>query len=761
MPVLNPWLARLQVNTGAANTENVFEPQVVGLANGNVLVVWTEFGTMGVASAAGFDIVGKIYDAEGNVVRDSYRLSATLFEDDEFDFDIAATNDGGFIVVYVDDDIGTANQERIWWQRHDATGAESDFLEIASNTTSDAFLNPKVVVDQSDNSSIVTYAVSTGSTINLRAREVDGNGNFAFDQFIASGPMANAADYNTSATEDGHVFITFVGASGTIGGLEYGGDGTLYENVPDTTGSDSQNAVLRDGKFVYVEQTAAGIRYVVLDPETDTVFGFGTLPNPGADDFNEPSVAALPDGGFVIVWDNDTANTLMGQYFDAVGVAAEAPQTLVVANGGFPTTPYVAASADGRVLLTWSENADVHLAIWDTRGGTIDGASLAPGATPNHFVGTTIFTSTREGANVVGSLYDDLLLGQEGDDRLLGQGGDDVIYGRDGDDVLSGGDGDDTIVGGLGNDRINGQGGFDLLSGNAGDDIITGGFDPDTINGGAGNDLISANPGDDSVQGSQGSDTIFGGGGNDAIDGGADDDYLYGQAGNDTITGSIGNDEINGGADNDQLAGQDGNDTIFGSLGNDVMLGGNGDDYLHGGNQSDTIGGNDGADTIYGGTGTDTLNGGAGADFLQGGDQADDVNGQADNDTVRGGAGNDTVNGGDGDDLVFGDDGNDILYGSLGNDQLRGGAGDDRLSGGSGTDRFNFEDGWGNDTISDFADDGIEKINLFGVTGATGLGELTITDTAQGALIEYGGQSILVQGVAAAQLGSDDFIFAI
>ena len=108
---------------------------------------------------------------------------------------------------------------------------------------------------------------------------------------------------------------------------------------------------------------------------------------------------------------------------------------------------------------------------------------------------------------------------------------------------------------------------------------------------------------------------------------------------------------------------------------------------------------------------------------------------------MNGGAGNDTLRGGNG---------NDVLIGADGNDQLRGDAG---------TDRFNFDDGWGNDTIQDFANNGLEKINLAAVAGINNIGDLAIAISGGGALITFGANTILVLGVTAAQLDNSDFIF--
>ena len=116
------------------------------------------------------------------------------------------------------------------------------------------------------------------------------------------------------------------------------------------------------------------------------------------------------------------------------------------------------------------------------------------------------------------------------------------------------------------------------------------------------------------------------------------------------------------------------------------------------------------------------------------------------------------MNGGDGNDLLNGGDGNDTLRGGAGNDVLTGGRHNDQLWGDAGNDRFNFDDGWGDDVIHDFANNGLEKINLAAVNAIATLADLTISNVAGGALISLGADSILVMGITAAQLDSSDFV---
>ena len=59
----------------------------------------------------------------------------------------------------------------------------------------------------------------------------------------------------------------------------------------------------------------------------------------------------------------------------------------------------------------------------------------------------------------------------------------------------------------------------------------------------------------------------------------------------------------------------------------------------------------------------------------------------------------------------------------------------------------------------DFADDGLEKIDLSAVAGIGSLADLTVTDVSGGALIAFGANTITVVGLTAANLDNSDFIF--
>lgn len=136
------------------------------------------------------------------------------------------------------------------------------------------------------------------------------------------------------------------------------------------------------------------------------------------------------------------------------------------------------------------------------------------------------------------------------------------------------------------------------------------------------------------------------------------------------------------------------------------------------------------------------------------------------NDTIYGTRFDDSINGGEGDDTLNGSGGNDRIDGGSGRDRIEGGAGDDILTGGADADRFEFSamQGYidtGHDVITDFQD-GSDLI-VFGIyrygQGPEDMDDLTIYDTGDGAMIEFGQNSILLQNVQASDLDQSDFLF--
>ena len=210
--------------------------------------------------------------------------------------------------------------------------------------------------------------------------------------------------------------------------------------------------------------------------------------------------------------------------------------------------------------------------------------------------------------------------------------------------------------------------------------------------------------------------------------------------------GNVEDNLINGNVGDNVLRGYEGADTIFAGAGEDLIYGGDGDDSL-GGNTDD--------DRLYGGLGNDTLAGGRGDDNLLGEGGNDNLSGFTGDDKLLGGAGNDSLRG---------QDGHDTLEGGSGKDTLVGGDGNDLLTGNFNADRFVFGEGWGDDTITDFAATvDAEKIDLSGVAAITGFTDLSNNHMSQVGsdvvISDLAGNTITLSGVTLGDLDANDFIF--
>jgi serralysin len=83
--------------------------------------------------------------------------------------------------------------------------------------------------------------------------------------------------------------------------------------------------------------------------------------------------------------------------------------------------------------------------------------------------------------DVIGSSFNDIIIGNPQNNALNGGLGDDRIEGSDGDDQLIGGLGNDILLAGNQSDTLDGGDGNDLLTGGGNDDILYGGSGADTF----------------------------------------------------------------------------------------------------------------------------------------------------------------------------------------------------------------------------------------------------------------------------------------
>jgi Ca2+-binding RTX toxin-like protein len=386
--------------------------------------------------------------------------------------------------------------------------------------------------------------------------------------------------------------------------------------------------------------------------------------------------------GDVLVGDAD-ANELLGEGGND-SLRGGAGADVLDGDAGTDTVTYIESGV----------GVDVSLLTGTGSGGTAEGDTLD------------------DVENLIGSLFDDDLTGDDERNLLQGSIGADELVGRGGNDTLEGGIGDDWLSGDNGGDILSGGAGFDFIAYTMAETGVTidlaagiasgGDATGDTFSsiehvaGSDYDDALTGDAGDNILKGFGGADTLVGGLGADAMLGWGDDDtYVVDNAldqvfendgdGNDTVLTSVsyvlaaGADieifrttddtgiaaiDLTGSAFDNEITGNDGANVITGGGGADHLIGRNGDDTYVVDSATDSIteNGGQGIDTVRTST-SFVLTAGADVETLETTDDAGtngiDLTGNANGNIVRGNNGDNRIAGGDGRDTLTGLGGQD------------------------------------------------------------------------------------------------------
>jgi Ca2+-binding RTX toxin-like protein len=680
-----------------------------------------------------------------------------------------------------------------------AAGADVLLGGAGSDTVSYAGSNAAVTVDLT--AQTATGGHATGDTISGFENVVGSD----FNDTIVASAAANRIDggggtdtvsYANAATG------VMVGLTGGVGALGAAGD--ILTNVENLTGS-AFDDVLIGSSAVNIIEGGDGDDFIDggagadrLSGGANTAFGDGVGylgSSVGVTVNLALTTAQISAGdasgdilsGFENLEGSSHADTLLGDAGDNLIRGHQGDDTIEGGAGA----DNLDGGADSDTLRYAASNAAVQVNL------------AANTATGGHATGDTILNFE----NVIGSGFND---------DLIGTAGVNVLDGGLGNDTLEGGAGADTLIGGAGIDtaRYAASAGSVFVDLNlVGPQVSGGDAAGDTLNGvenvigSSFNDNLLGSAAANNLVGGDGNDFIEGRGGADVLDGGNGTfdtlSYVSSAAGvtvnltTNTATGGDATGDIISNFENifgsnaaDTLTGSAGSNNLRGRGGNDVLSGMAGDDVLFGGNGADTLNGGDGIDTVryldereagdpagqrvivnMSGsaiTVSTTSSQLAPSGIVVAAGRAVDTYNQVDTLTgIENVVGTNATLG----DVMVGDDANNDFTGLAGDDNLIGGAGGDTFVGGSGTDIFDggpsYRAGFYDDDF-DFVDyrreanEGGRNHGAAPVQGVTvDLGAGTATDT-------YGNaeQLIDIEGVRGTQLAdsftgssqNDDFV---
>jgi hypothetical protein len=325
----------IQVNTFTDSFQ--IYPTVAVLSDGRVVVIWNSLGQDG----SELGVYGQLLDSSGNKVGDEFRVN-TFTDGNQGVSSVTALPGGGFVVTWCNEDESGPNN-----------GIYGQLLDSSGNKVGDEF-------------QVTTYG------------------------YIADGEVYSSV----AASPNGNFMDVWQDGSGL------GIYGQLFDELGDeidgkfqintfTTGSQSVPSVaaLSNGDFVVAwrndDPGGSGLRVRVqlLDASRNKIgdeFTANTSPVGGQ---GVLSVAALPNGDFVITWGNDGSNGSVlgthGQLFDALRKKiGDEFQANTFATGS-QSAPSVAGLTNGEFVITW-ENYGVDGSGKGVSGQIFCGIDIAP-----------------------------------------------------------------------------------------------------------------------------------------------------------------------------------------------------------------------------------------------------------------------------------------------------------------------------------------------------------------------------------------------
>jgi Putative Ig domain/Bacterial Ig domain len=367
--------AEFQANSASAKEQE--SPAVTALADGGFVTVWQSKDQDG----DNWGVYGQRYDAAGNAVGAEFQVN-TYATNEQQSPSVAALADGGFVVAWQSKDQDGDNWG-VYGQRYDAAG-NAVGAEFQINTYSTVEQQSPSVAALADGGFVVTWQSKSqdGDNWGIYGRRYDAAGNAIGAEFQVNSTTAKEQQSPSLATlADGGFVVTWQskdqdGDNWGVYGQRYDPAGTAVGaefRVNTTTAQEQQNpsvAALADGGFVVTWQSwdqdghewgVYGQRFDAAGNPVDLEFQVNTEFSTHQQD---PTVVGFAGGGFLVTWQSKDQDGddwgVFGQKFDADGDAIGTEFQIHTTAAGAQTDPALAASGEGALLGAWtSPDADL------------------------------------------------------------------------------------------------------------------------------------------------------------------------------------------------------------------------------------------------------------------------------------------------------------------------------------------------------------------------------------------------------------------
>ena len=334
---------------GVAGTQA--DPAVTALSNGDFVVVYEN-----PEAGDNTDLLAHFFDASGNAIGppvSSGLLNGVVGIDRTVDATghpaVAATPDGGFLVAYTDT---TPTDNSIVVRRYDnTTGISAPFVIDSGagpmHQPNVGTVDSAAIAGFADGTSVVVWEFDYADSLRITTY----TSRFSIPPQMGLPLQRDCSDhvltFQTASKERPSA------ASGNIAAIVYAAD-------PGTTTA-GQDIILRLFNSSATQVAAPS-----------TIFGAAS-----SDVFSHPDVAALSDGRFVIVAQDDTTSVLVASIFDPV-THAVTPLSNFASVTGTGTSPHVAGAPGGGFIVSFDgPTGDVVEARFGPGGAVLFNAGVA------------------------------------------------------------------------------------------------------------------------------------------------------------------------------------------------------------------------------------------------------------------------------------------------------------------------------------------------------------------------------------------------
>jgi hypothetical protein len=353
-----------QVNTYSYDYQH--NPEVARLADGGYVVVWTSRSQDSVSDADG--VYAQRYNASGVAVGPEFRVPTLTGSSQEYAH-VAGLSDGGFVITWQDNAGYDGSGWGVFGQRFDVNAvAQGAQFALSSYTSNDQYHDAVSAYAGGFATVWSSYNPADGGYHDIYLRRFNNDGT-ALD---GSQLLVSTTPGNATQAQGGHQFVPDIATLN---------DGDLLIVWRDDAGNDGSSHGVYARRF---------------DVGTGT-FGDSFLVNTRTDDAQyETKVAALSDGGYVVVWrennqDGSGSAVMVQRYAASDAKVGTAVRVNEYTTGSQYEPDVIGLSTGGFVVSFFNDyygpdgtSANVYIREYDAAGNPVDGDRLVNSYTSNN-----------------------------------------------------------------------------------------------------------------------------------------------------------------------------------------------------------------------------------------------------------------------------------------------------------------------------------------------------------------------------------------